>query len=77
MVPMNGWDVAQAVKIADPAASVILVTGWGAEIDLEKARRMSVDFLLRKPFELENLLGVVDEAVELSDSQRKARQTHL
>jgi signal transduction histidine kinase/tetratricopeptide (TPR) repeat protein/ActR/RegA family two-component response regulator len=71
MAPMNGWEVAQAVKHRDPSVSVILVTGWGAEIDLEMARRMSVDFLLQKPFDLENLVHHVDEAVELTDSERR------
>jgi two-component system response regulator HydG len=72
MVPMNGWDVAQAIKGLDPTTSVILVTGWGAEIDIETARAMKVDFLLRKPFDLANLVSAVDEAGDLTDSKRKA-----
>jgi signal transduction histidine kinase/ActR/RegA family two-component response regulator len=73
MMPMNGWEVAQAVKALDATTSVILVTGWGAEIDAEAARRMNVDFLLRKPFDLDHLVALVDEAIGLADGRRKDR----
>ena len=72
MTPMNGWDVAQAVKNLDPSVAVILVTGWGAEIDQETTRRMGVDFLLQKPFDLAHLVSFVDEAIEHTDAARKA-----
>ena len=75
MAPMNGWDVAQAVKNLDPAVAVVLVTGWGAEIELETAQRMGVDFLLQKPFDLAHLVAFVDEAVEHTDAARKAATT--
>ncbi len=70
MVPLNGWDVAQAIKAMDPAVSVVLVTGWGAEIELTAAKSFGVDVLLRKPSDLPNLVPTVDDAIGVTDERR-------
>ncbi|HYC76498.1 MAG TPA: ATP-binding protein, partial [Planctomycetota bacterium] len=72
MVPMNGWDVAQAVKAEDPTTTVYLVTGWGAEIDQETARRHGVDALVRKPFDVTALARLVDDGVARTERLRAA-----
>jgi CheY-like chemotaxis protein len=61
MLPLSGWDVARAVKAGDPSTEVFLVTGWGAEIDQETARRRGVDSLIRKPFDVKTLVRLVEE----------------
>jgi two-component system cell cycle sensor histidine kinase/response regulator CckA len=70
MMPLSGWDVARAVKARDATATVYLVTGWGAEIDQETARRNGVDALLRKPFDVRRLVRLADEGVALADRRR-------
>ena len=68
MVPMTGWDVAREVKALEPATAVILITGWGGEIDSDTARRNQVDHLLNKPFDLEEVLATVRQAVRDRDA---------
>ena len=68
MVPMTGWDVAREVKRLDPLTPVILITGWGGEIDQATARRNQVDLLLNKPFDLKQVVASVKEAVHRRDA---------
>ncbi|MGH7726499.1 MAG: hybrid sensor histidine kinase/response regulator [Candidatus Eiseniibacteriota bacterium] len=59
MPGVNGWDVARETHARAPGAIVVLVTGWGVQIDAETARSRGVEFLLGKPFtvdEVENTL---------------------
>ena len=37
MPGMSGWQVAQAVKAARPQVPVVLVTGWGVEVQAGRA----------------------------------------
>jgi len=55
MPGVGGWDVAAAVKAAAPDTAVVLVTGWGVQLDVEGARARGVDFLLGKPFTVEDV----------------------
>lgn len=64
MLPVNGWELASAVRRKDPHTAIVLVTGWGAGIDPREARDRDVDYLLSKPFELADLAVVVARAVE-------------
>jgi DNA-binding NtrC family response regulator len=59
----SGWEVARQVKEASPKTPVILITGWGVTIDPEEARRRSVDFFLPKPFEFDELEGLIARAL--------------
>ncbi len=63
MPGLTGWEVAKRVKLASPKTPVALVTGWGDQIDSEEARAKGVDFLLAKPFRLEEITAIVARAV--------------
>lgn len=60
---MNGYEVAAEVKSRFPDVPVGLVTGWGATLDPEKARRYGVDLVLSKPFRFDQVLKLVDDAL--------------
>jgi CheY-like chemotaxis protein len=68
MPGLNGWQVAQAVKADWPEIPVVLITGWGGQLDPGEARTKCVDFVVSKPFQMEDVLTVLAEAV------RKARR---
>jgi GAF domain-containing protein/CheY-like chemotaxis protein len=59
MPGMSGWQVAQAVKAARPQVPVILVTGWGVEVQADELQLHGVDRVMTKPFRFED----VQEAV--------------
>ena len=74
MVPLTGWDVAREVKRIEPNTPVILVTGWGGEIDQATARRNRVDLLLNKPFDIQRVVACVKEAIRMRDDGELANE---
>jgi DNA-binding response OmpR family regulator len=55
----NGWEVARWIKRNTPQTPVILVTGWGTDLDEEKIRSSGVDLIIGKPFEVNEILEAV------------------
>ena len=72
MTPCNGWEVAQRVKRKTPGVPVLLLTGFGAEIDAAVARKRGVDVILRKPFEVDHLIATVTEALLSASTEFQA-----
>jgi signal transduction histidine kinase/ActR/RegA family two-component response regulator len=60
---MSGWEVIRLVKERSPMIPVALVTGWGAKIDSTEIKKRNVDFVVTKPFQIEDLREVVREAM--------------
>ncbi len=61
---LSGWEVVEGVKERSPGTPVILVTGWGDRIDAQEARARGVDFVVSKPFKLEDVRTVLARAFE-------------
>jgi CheY-like chemotaxis protein len=59
MPGMSGWQVAQAVKAARPQVPVVLVTGWGVEVQPNEMQTHGVDRVMTKPFRFEDVQEVV------------------
>ncbi|MBM4348255.1 MAG: response regulator [Deltaproteobacteria bacterium] len=56
----NGWEVTKWIKAKTPQLPVILVTGWGTGLDEEKIKESGVDLVIKKPFEVNEILETVD-----------------
>jgi len=64
MPGMNGWEVARAVKKQYPNVPVIMVTGWGVELDKGHLAANGVDMVINKPFEVGQVINCVAEVLE-------------
>ncbi|MEW5924094.1 MAG: response regulator [Candidatus Zixiibacteriota bacterium] len=62
MPEISGWEVASRVKAIAPETPVIIITGWGVTVDEQKMKQVGVDFLLHKPFRLEQLSQLISKA---------------
>jgi CheY-like chemotaxis protein len=62
MEHMSGWDVARKVKEHSAGTPVALISGWGSQIDEATARAKGVDYIIAKPFRLDQLRGIVSKA---------------
>jgi len=60
---INGLEVASRLKARWPATQVALMTGYGDRMGPEDAHAKGVDFVLAKPFSLDQLRSVVDHAL--------------
>jgi len=56
----NGWDLAHAVRVRWPETHFVLVTGWGAAIDLKEAQARGVHEVISKPYRIAELRQVAD-----------------
>jgi len=63
MPGMNGFEVARRIRGAHPAIPVVLVTGWGAEVDPQAVRESGVVKVVAKPFGYQELLYMVQEVL--------------
>jgi GAF domain-containing protein/CheY-like chemotaxis protein len=69
MPGLSGWAVARLVKLQKPETVVVMVTGWGDRIDPEEARTNGVEFLVAKPFNLDEVMATISNALSLRDSR--------
>jgi CheY-like chemotaxis protein/nitrogen-specific signal transduction histidine kinase len=67
---ISGLEVANRLKTRWPATQVALMTGYGDRLGSEDAHAKGVDFLLAKPFSLDQLRSVVDHALAQSAPAR-------
>ena len=62
MPEVNGWDLALTAKACANPPDVVLVTGWGFQLEEEAAVSRGVDLVMAKPFsweDVENALRVL------------------
>jgi len=64
MPGMSGWEVCKMIKKISPDTPVGMITGWGAEMSQSKMDEYGLDFLISKPFDLNQVLNVVAETIE-------------
>ena len=66
---ISGWQVAEQVKRIAPNMPVIMVTGWGAQIDAEKIHNSGVDRVMTKPFQWLDVLETLRDTVGRSQTK--------
>jgi len=59
MPGLSGWEVAKGVRAAQPNVPIALVTGWGDQVDFEEARARGIDYLMAKPFDVDDMTRLV------------------
>ena len=73
---MSGLEVAQRLKLRWPSTPVALMTGYGDRMGPDDAKSGDVDFVLAKPFSLDQLRSVVEHALAQNSAETvMARQT--
>ena len=64
MPDVSGWEVSKSVKKRNPSVPVILITGWGVEPDPYKVKDSGVDFVINKPFQIDQLEKIIRSLVD-------------
>jgi signal transduction histidine kinase/PAS domain-containing protein len=70
MPEVNGWDLALTVKSTRPDVGVVLVTGWGTQLEGGAAHAHGVDLVMSKPVSIDDL----DRALRLVGEGRPHRR---
>ncbi len=61
---MSGWEVAKTLKQKKPDVPIILLSGWGIQLDDVRVMQSGVDLVLSKPCQMNEILGAVDEILK-------------
>ena len=59
MPGMTGWQVARAVKARAPEVRIVLMSGFGVEVDPDELRSNGVDLVLAKPLQIRDVMSAV------------------
>jgi len=69
MPKISGWEVGKTLKGMDPKVPVAMITGWGTEVNREKMRENGIDLVVCKPFEFDQVIQLVSEALQLKEKR--------
>lgn len=58
---LSGDQIAQAIRQADAAVAIVLISGW--RLSPDDARLSLFDFHLQKPFDLQEVISMVNKAI--------------
>jgi CheY-like chemotaxis protein/anti-sigma regulatory factor (Ser/Thr protein kinase) len=72
MPGMSGWQVAEKVKGINGRVPVVLITGWDIRQEESGMKDSYVDLIVHKPFEMDQVLNVVQEGMILRDRFNEA-----
>jgi CheY-like chemotaxis protein len=64
MPGMSGWQVAEQIKQLSGETPVALITGWDVKQKKQELKNKGVDVVLKKPFRVDEILGLVQELME-------------
>ncbi len=67
MPKISGWEVGKTLKGLNPKVPVAMITGWGMELNRERMSENGIDLVVCKPFEFDQVLQLVSEALELKE----------
>ncbi len=74
MPGMSGWQVAEKVKSINGRVPVALITGWNAELKQSEKKDSYVDLVIYKPFEIKQILNLVQEGMILRERFKAGRE---
>jgi len=64
MPDISGWEVSKTIKQKNPDVPVIVITGWGIDPDPDKMKDSKVDFIINKPFQIDQLEKIIKDLLE-------------
>jgi len=67
MPKLSGWDVGKTIKTINPKVPIAMITGWGVELDRQKLSENGIDLSIAKPFNFDQVINLVSEAMELKE----------
>ena len=67
MEPVDGMAALESIREADPDAKVVMVTAMGQEEMQERARRLGAQGYIRKPFNPQEVMGVIGNVLDAED----------
>ena len=67
MPGMSGWEIAAQIKKRKTNAVVIMITGWGVEVDDKKIEENGIRSIISKPFQIPEIRNSVVNALQMRE----------
>ena len=67
MPKISGWEVGKTIKGMNPKIPIVMITGWGMELNKEKMSESGIDLVVSKPFGFDQVVQLVSEAMGLKE----------
>jgi DNA-binding NtrC family response regulator len=72
MPKVSGWQVAEEIKRIGRRVPVAIITGWDVNIMESELKEKAISFVIQKPFQVKQVLGLVKEGVLLKEQFKAA-----
>jgi CheY-like chemotaxis protein len=72
MPGVSGWKLSSNIRAVDPDVTIVYVTGWGEDMNLDDVREAGADLVIAKPFTLEDVVGATQLAAQRGRTDRAA-----
>jgi len=63
MPQLSGWQLIQQLREHDPELPIVVLSGWGGELDPELLKQYAIRRVIPKPFSLADLQAVLDTEI--------------
>ena len=64
MPVLSGWEVAGAIRRIDQDVPIVMITGWGDQLDDALLQKHRIKPVIGKPFEIDHLLQAIAEILQ-------------
>ncbi len=71
MPGMSGWEVSQEIKRRSPSTHIVMITGWGTQLDQDKANQAGVHKIIPKPVSCDEIIRTVNDFRKKGDSSKR------
>src|SRR3972149_11376522 len=61
---ISGWAVSKKIKNISPQVPIVFITGWGNQLSSSQLKEYGVDFILAKPFKIEEISSIIKKALD-------------
>src|SRR3972149_5841548 len=60
---ISGWAVSKKIKNISPQVPIVFITGWGNQLSSTQLKECGVDYVLAKPFKIEEISAIIKKAI--------------
>jgi PAS domain S-box-containing protein len=69
MPEMSGWELSREIRAKRPDAIIVVITGWGTQLDTERLENAGIDRVIAKPFQVDQIDQLVRECILILQKQ--------
>lgn len=71
MPGMSGWELARAIRQKDSHVPLAVITGWGETVSADDKQESQVDWVLSKPFTMEQIGNIAEEVARRREQRKR------